>query len=167
MPGKSDLSIDILSTSTYCGDLAPAEAAQAQLKQAGINGNLVMQEWLTFRQTVQAGTYPVHVWGSAPAYNDPDFLTDYYSSTGTIGKQLHFKDDQLDQMLAQGRQTVDEAKRNQIYLDIQKRGLELMPISWLIRREQGEAMQKYVKGYTHLAAGSWSQVTLREVWLDK
>jgi len=165
--GQSDLNIDILSTSTYSVISRPAEAAQAQLKQAGINGNLVMQEWLTFRQTVQAGTYPVHVWGSAPAFNDPDFLSDYYSSTGTIGKQLHVKDEKLDQLLVQGRQTVDQAKRNQIYQDVQKRAMEIVPITWLIRREQGEAMQKYVKGFTHLASGSWSQITLREIWLDK
>src|SRR6266536_6345396 len=81
--GQSDLNIDILSTSTYSVISRPAEAAQAQLKQAGINGNLVMQAWLTFRQNVQAGTYTVNVCGSAPAFNDPDFLSDYYSSTGT------------------------------------------------------------------------------------
>ena len=48
-----------------------------------------------------------------------------------------------------------------------KRIAEVLPWLYLIRREQGEAMQKYVKGYSHLAAGAWNQITLRETWLDK
>ncbi|MGE3913595.1 MAG: ABC transporter substrate-binding protein, partial [Chloroflexota bacterium] len=165
--GQENLKCDILSTSTYSVIARPAEAAQAQLKQAGIDGNLVMQEWLTFRQTVQAGTYPVHVWGSAPSYNDPDFLSDYVTSNGFFAKQIHFKDETLDKLMVEGRQTVDVPKRNQIYQDVQKRISEVLPWLYLIRREQGEAMQKYVKGYSHIAAGAWSQITLREIWLDK
>jgi len=165
--GQSPLNVDILTTSTYSVIARPAEAAQAELKQANINGNLVEQEWLTFRQTVQDGTYPVHVWGTAPAFNDPDFLSDYVGSTGFFAKQIHFKDDQIDQLLVQGRQTVDSTKRNQIYQDVQKRVADLLPWTYLIRREQGEAMQKYVQGYSHIAAGAWTQITMRETWLDK
>lgn len=165
--GVPNLSIQMLSTSTYSVIARPAIAAQAELKNAGIDAKLDMQEWLTFRQTVQAGTYPVHVWGTAPAFNDPDFLSDYIGSKGFFAKQIHFKDDQIDQWLVQGRQSTDPAKRGEIYHEIEKRVLDLVPWTYLIRREQGEAMQKYVKGYTHLAAGSWSQITLRETWLDK
>jgi peptide/nickel transport system substrate-binding protein len=165
--GQENLKVDILSTSTYSVIARPAEAAQAQLKQAGIDGNLVMQEWLTFRQTVQAGTYAVHVWGSAPSFNDPDFLSEYVTSNGFFAKQIHFKDEVLDKLMPEGRMTVDPAKRNQIYQDAQKRIAEVLPWLYLIRREQGEAMQKYVKGYSHLAAGAWNQITLRETWLDK
>lgn len=165
--GHENLKIDILSTSTYSVISRPAEAAQAQLKQAGIEGNLVMQEWLTFRQTVLAGTYPVHVWGSAPSFNDPDFLSDYVTSNGTLAKQFRFKDETLDKLMAEGKATVDVPKRNQIYIDAQKRISETLPFIYLIRRKQGEAMQKYVKGYSHIAAGAWSQITLRETWLDK
>jgi len=165
--GQSPLALDILTTSTYSVIARPAEAAQAELKQAGINGNLVEQEWLQFRQTVQDGTYAVHVWGTAPTFNDPDFLSEYVGSNGFFAKQIHFKDEQIDKLLLQGRQTVDQNQRAQIYHDLEKRVLDVLPWTYLIRREQGEAMQKYVQGYTHLAAGAWSQITLRETWLDK
>ncbi len=127
----------------------------------------MQQEWLPFNDTVKAGTFGVHVWGSAPAFNDPDFLTRYVGSSGFFAQQIHFKDDQIDQWLLQGRQTLDPALRGEIYHNVEKRVLDLVPWTYLIRREQGEAMQKYVKGYTHLAAGSWTQITLRETWLDK
>ncbi len=165
--GMSPFNTDVLTTSTYSVIQRPALAAQAELKNANINVNLVQQEWLPFNDTVKAGTYAIHVWGSAPAFNDPDFLSRYVGSNGTFAKQIHFKDDQIDQWLVQGRQTLDPALRGEIYHNIEKRVLDLVPWTYLIRREQGEAMQKYVQGYTHLAAGGWTQITLRETWLNK
>jgi len=165
--GMPTFNTDLLTTSSYSVIQRPAIATQAELKNASINANLVQQEWLPFNDTVKAGTYAAHVWGSAPAFNDPDFLTRYVGSTGFFAQQIHFKDDQIDQWLIQGRQTLDPALRGEIYHNVEKRVLDLVPWTYLIRREQGEAMQKYVKGYTHLAAGSWTQITLRETWLDK
>ena len=165
--GMPTFNTDVLTTSSYSVIQRPAIATQAELKNANINVNLVQQEWLPFNDTVKAGTFAVHVWGSAPAFNDPDFLTRYVGSSGFFAKQIHFKDDQIDQWLSQGRQTLDPALRGEIYHNVEKRVLDLVPWTYLIRREQGEAMQKYVKGYTHLAAGSWTQITLRQTWLDK
>lgn len=165
--GHDKLAIDILSTSTYSVIARPAEAAQAELKNANIEGNLQMQEWLTFRQTVTDGTYPVHVWGSSPAFNDPDFLSEYVGSNGFFAKQIHFADERIDQLLVEGRQSTDAARRNDIYREVQARVLELLPWTYLVRREQGEAMAADVMGYTHVAAGGWSQITLRQLWLDR
>lgn len=166
--GLSKLQIDILSTSTYSVIARPAEAAQAELKQANINGKLVMQEWPTFLDSVEAGTHSVHVWGSTPDFNDPDFLSDYIGSDGWFAKYINFKDEKIDQLLLEGRRTVGSPeKRGEIYHDVQERMLELLPWALLIRREQGEAMHSKVKGYTHLAAGGWSMITLRETWLDE
>jgi len=165
--GFSNLTVDMLTTSTYSVIQRPAIAAQAELKNAGIEANLIQEEWLTFRQSVQDAKYPVHVWGTAPDFNDPDFLSDFVGSNGNFAKQFHFSDERLDQLLTEGRETTDESLRNEIYHEVEKRVLEILPWVYLIRREQGEAMADYVKGYTHLAAGSWSQITLRETWLDK
>lgn len=165
--GHDPLDIDMLSTSTYSVIQRPAVAAQSELKKADINVKLQLQEWLTFRQTVQAGTYAVHAWGSSLGYNDPDCLSEWLTSTGFFGKQIHFKDDQIDKLFAEGRQTTDKNKRQEIYHDIEKRVLEVVPWTYTIRREQGEAHAKYVKGYNHVAAGGWTYITLRDIWLDK
>jgi peptide/nickel transport system substrate-binding protein len=163
--GVNPLNIDIVSTSTYTVISRPAEAAQAELVNAGINGNLVMQEWLTFRQSVADGTYPVHVWGSSLAYNDPDALSDYYASNGYMAQQFRFSDERLDALLTEGRQTQDEAKRDEIYQEVQAIVAEIFPMIYTIRRTQGEAHSTKVKGYVHIAAGGWTQVNLRNVWL--
>jgi hypothetical protein len=44
---------------------------------------------------------------------------------------------------------------------------EVFPLIYTIRRTQGEAHAAKVKGYTHIAAGGWTQVNLRNVWLDQ
>ncbi|MBA2518968.1 MAG: hypothetical protein H0V24_04835 [Chloroflexia bacterium] len=165
--GLSPLNIDILSTSTYSVIARPAEAAQAELQQATINGTLQMQEWLTFRQTVADATYPVHVWGSSPAFNDPDFLSEYVGSNGFFAKQIHFSDERFDPLLTEGRQTLDEGLRDEIYQEVQALIAEVLPWVYLIRRTQGEAHANYVQGYAHIAGGGWTQINLRQVWLDQ
>lgn len=100
--GHDPLSIDMLSTSTYTVISRPAEAAQAELQQADIKANLKLQEWLTFRQSVKDATFPVHAWGTAIDYGDPDFLWNYLHSTGTFAKWFHFSDPTMDKLLEDG-----------------------------------------------------------------
>lgn len=163
--GLNPLDIDMVSTSTYTVISRPAEAAQAELANANINVNLELQEWLTFRQTVTDGTFPVHSWGTAIDYGDPDFLWNYFHSTGRNAEWFRFADDELDALLEEGRFATDEELRNEIYHDVQARGLEVLPWIYSIRRTQGEAMASYVKGYVHTTA--WVPIFQREIWLDK
>lgn len=163
--GTNPLDIDMVSTSTYSVIQRPAEAAQAELQNGGINANLELQEWLTFRQTVTDGTFPTHSWGTAMDYGDPDFLWNYMHSTGSMAKQFRFSDADLDALLEQGRFESDEALRDEIYHDVQAKAIEVLPWVYSIRRTQGEAMVSFVKGYTHLP--SWNPITMREIWLDK
>ena len=164
--GYDGLELPSVSTSTYSVIQRPAEAAQAELQNADIDLHLELQEWLTFRETVAAGTFPTHVWGTALAYADPDAFSPYFESTGALAKQFHFADDELDRLMAEGRSTLDTALRDEIYHDMQVRVNEVLPWVYLIRRVQGEAHQNYVKGYKHLSV-NWTQVTLRGAWLDK
>lgn len=163
--GLSPLDVGMVSTSTYSVIQRPAEAAQAELKNADINVDLELQEWLTFRQTVADGTFPTHAWGTSFGYGDPDWLWNYMHSTGNSSKWFRFANDEMDALLEEGRFSTDEALRNEIYHDAQALAIDLVPWIYSIRRTQGEAMQSYVKGYTHLE--SWTPITMREIWLDK
>lgn len=165
--GYDKVELPMVSTSTYSVIQRPAEAAQAELQEANIDLKLELQEWLTFRETVQAGTFPVHGWGTALGYNDPDALSPFIESTGSFAKQFRFSDPQIDELMEQGRSTLDTESRNQIYHDVEKRVLEVLPWTYTIRRVQGEAHQNYVMGYVHLGTGGWTQVTLRDAWLNK
>lgn len=163
--GHNPLELPMLSTSTYTVISRPAEAAQAELTNANINMDLELQEWLTFRQSVADGTHPVHAWGTAFAYGDPDFLYQYLHSSGNSAKWFRFSDERLDQLLEEGRYSSDDALRDEIYQEVQTRAAEIVPWIYTIRRTQGEAMANYVKGYVHTEA--WVPIFQREIWLDK
>lgn len=162
--GASPLEINMVSTSTYSVIQRPAEAAQAELQNAGIEVDLELQEWLTFRQTVADGTFPVHSWGTAINYGDPDFLWNYMHSTGSNAQWFRYANEEMDALLEQGRFETDEALRDEIYHDVQALAIDEVPWIYSIRRRQGEAMASYVKGYIHLE--SWVPITMREIWLD-
>lgn len=163
--GHNPLDLEMLSTSSYSVISRPAEAAQAELTQANINMDLELQEWLTFRQSVADGTFPVHAWGTSFAYSDPDFLYQYMHSSGNSAKWFRFSDEKLDSMLDEGRHSTDDALRDELYQEIQLRAAEVIPWIYTIRRTQGEAMASYVKGYVHTEA--WVPIFQREIWLDK
>ncbi len=165
--GLSTLDINLLTTSTYSVIYRPAEAALAGLQRSGINPALTRQEWLPFRETVKAHTFPAHVWGTSITYGDPDALRDFFGSGGTWAKYWNFADDRVDALLGLGRRTADPGKRAEIYHEVESRVLDLLPCTYTVRRVQGEAMRDYVKGYAHPKNGTWTQVSLRGAWLDK
>jgi peptide/nickel transport system substrate-binding protein len=55
----------------------------------------------------------------------------------------------------------------EIYADIERRTLDLVPFTYTVRREQGEASHTYVKGYAHPPKGTWTGTALRRTWLER
>ncbi|MEV1248261.1 ABC transporter substrate-binding protein [Nonomuraea sp. NPDC049750] len=165
--GQEGLTLPVVTTSSYSVIARPAQAMLPGLRAAGLNVNLTQQEWLTFRASVTDKVFPVHSWGTAPKFGDPASLGDFIGSTGTFAKYLDFADDKIDELLAQGRKTSEQSLRDEIYLDIEKRALELVPMTYTVRREQGEAHYTYVKGYEHPPKGAWTATALRRTWMEK
>lgn len=165
--GQEGLTLPVVTTSTYSVIARPAQAMLPGIREAGVDVRLTQQEWLTFRASVEAKSYPVHSWGTAPKFGDPASLNDFLGSSGTFTANTDFTDERLDQLLAEGRRTRDRALRDEIYRDVERRALELVPMTWTVRRQQGEAHYDYVKGYRHPPKGSWTGVTLRRIWMDK
>jgi peptide/nickel transport system substrate-binding protein len=62
---------------------------------------------------------------------------------------------------------MDDNKRAQLYIDVQKRVLELNPLIFICWREQAEGAQVYVKGYEHIPGIFDSSNTFDVTWLDK
>ncbi|TDB98719.1 hypothetical protein E1267_38420 [Nonomuraea longispora] len=165
--GQEGLTLPVVTTSSYSVIARPAQAMLPGLRAAGMNVNLTQQEWLTFRASVAGKTFPVHSWGTAPKFGDPASLSDFIGSSGAFAENLDFRDDKIDDLLAQGRRTTDPNLRNEIYLEAEKRALELVPMTYTIRREQGEAHYTHVRGYEHPPKGAWTATALRRTWMEK
>ena len=69
--------------------------------------------------------YGAYLLGWYPDYIDPDdYIEPFYSSSGFIG---HYKSDEMDELIEAEHKETDEAKRAQIFDDIQKLAAEDMP----------------------------------------
>ncbi|MQA04220.1 MAG: hypothetical protein GEV07_16335 [Streptosporangiales bacterium] len=165
--GFGKLDIDMVTTSSYSVIDRPAQGMLPSLRGSGEDTKLVRQEWLTFRKTVEAKTFPTHAWGTAIEHSDPDALSVVLGSDSPNAQYLEFKDERIDSLLAQGRRETDEGKRADIYREVENRTLDLLPWTYTVRRVQAEAMRDYVKGYAHPRKGAWTQTALRKVWLER
>ncbi|MBU7599376.1 hypothetical protein JGS22_017575 [Streptomyces sp. P38-E01] len=165
--GQEGLALPVVTTSSYSVIARPAQSMLPGLRAAGLRVNLNQQEWLTFRASVEARKFPVHSWGTAPTFGDPAALKDFIGSAGTFTRNLDFKDERIDELLASARRTTDPGLRDEMYLDVETRALDLLPMTYTVRREQGEAHSDRVRGFEHPPKGAWTGVALRRTWMER
>jgi ABC-type transport system substrate-binding protein len=162
--------ITLLAPITYSLHTRTAQVVQASLAKVGIQVQLDLPEWAVVLKRHNEGDYGSQVRGLTAAINDPDFLSNYYQSDRTYyAKQVGFKDDQLDDWLAQARLVQNQAIRKQLYGKVTARALELAPWVYIAWGDQGEAARTFVKGYDHYPGplGRYAGYSLAETWLDR
>ncbi|MBU6359273.1 MAG: ABC transporter substrate-binding protein [Chloroflexi bacterium] len=152
------------NTSTYSFLGNAGIAAQEQLKEAGINLEIVSLEWSVFLKDYLAKDFESVVSGYS-AFADPHGPLDGTYVTGRTNNFMNYSNPKFDELVARGVQESNQAERAKIYIEAQKILLEDLPMVYLYAANEYEAMQPYVKGYTHYLNGS--HVSLREVWIDK
>ena len=116
-----EISINIVSASIQALPVKVAELVQAQLREVGI--------LLTIKQTDTAALFAILRQGSQQMVlgwrggSDPDVMRPLFHSR-FFGKspvaRIRFKDERLDQLLVQGTQELDRARRQAIYREIQE-----------------------------------------------
>ena len=164
-----DLHLDFTST-TLSVHLDSAQAIVAMLKTAGVTVNLRLIDVPELLQERLNGNYMMLMDGLSLAWPDPDVYYNYYHSGGVAyAKAVNFKDPALDQLLEQGRATVDQASRKAIYNNAERLLYQDAPWIYLVFRPQGEAARSYVKGYVHLQhqLGSFSTKYMGSVYIQK
>ncbi len=165
---KSLPPLKLMSTSTYAFHQGVGEVAQAELKKVGITTDLDLPEWATTVERGNKGDFQYRVHGLGMDSVDPDSLTTFFRTGSAYGQATGFTDPEIDKLLSQGRAETDPGKRKDIYVQIEKRLLDSQPFTYLAWREQGEAIQKKLKGYEHFPGGlfSISALTLEEAYLE-
>ncbi|WP_373291272.1 ABC transporter substrate-binding protein [Deinococcus knuensis] len=97
--------------------------------------NIVAKQWSDLIKSDNAPKEAMILSAWAPDYADPDnFVTTFYASTGYYGPRLNVTDTEMDALITEARNTTDQAKRDDLYAQIAKRGLEkayyvIMPAS--------------------------------------
>ena len=118
---------------------------------------------------VPVGDYQMFMDGTGLPWPDPDFYTSFFSSNGaSYAKPVGFADAKLDQLLDEGRTTIDQAKRKAIYAQVEQRIVDLAPWVWINWRPQAEAAVASVQGFFQLpgALAGRSLMNLKYVWKE-
>ena len=163
------LSVTLMSTSQYGMHQNSGEIVQLNLQDIGIDCELELFDWATVVQKHTDSDYQFRIQGTSGDSNDPNFFTSFFHSESANAQSNGFADEQIDEWLAEGRRTIDEDERKEIYRQIEERVLELSPWTWLVYRQDGEAVRATVHGYEHLPGplGYFSGLTLQETWIDE
>ena len=119
---------------------------------------------MSFGGNVRRNNFDLTVSGTS-AYVDPNDIYLRNFGTGQPSNAVRYSNPKADDLIAAGVSTTDQAKRKQIYQQLQQVLLDDVPWVNLYIAQQFEAMKTYVKGYTHIPTGS--NYTLKDVWLDK
>jgi peptide/nickel transport system substrate-binding protein len=133
--GVSNLEFDWNITSgVFLKDKEVAEALAAQLSRIGVKMNPRITERAKLQQDFNAGNFQMTsvAWGTRP---DPDPML-----SSVVSARASNTDAELKQLIQQGRETVDEAKRHDIYLQVHKRMAE--QVHWLYVYAQAETFGK-------------------------
>lgn len=147
-----------------------AQAIATQLTQLGISVDLRPIEAPALYQKRVTGDYMMLMDGLGLPWNDPDAYYDFFHSGASgYAAGAHFRDPQLDVLLEQGRATSDRARRQAIYVQVERRLFEDAPWLFAVWRPEAEAAGSSVQGFVRMpdGLGPYSLTELGRIWIAK
>lgn len=137
-----------------------------QLAALGIDVEIQMMESGAAYEAVNQMNYDLATTYFSTDIIDPDELTSFevVSTGGTDAYHTGYKNPKVDELAEKARAELDEAKRKEMYLEIQKLVSEDATFLFLYYKPATYAVQNYVKGFHVLSTGNYR---LEEVWLNK
>lgn len=161
----------ILSTAQYFMHRDTALVVQQHLGEIGIEVEATLPDWPTRVAMGDKGEYQIAVGGLAFSSNDPDGMSDGYSSKLAPSnlRSWNMVIPGLDDALEAGRREFDADKRAAIYDEFKKLAIENVPIVPLTWRRQSYGMRQNVEGFVNLPGSltNYSGITLAETTLDE
>jgi peptide/nickel transport system substrate-binding protein len=134
--------------------VAIAQVIARMLGEVGIEVDLRVNEFATFFADVKKGNFQLFSM-QIPEIAEPDLYTQFYSSKriptrdnlDAGGNRQRYSNPQLDQLLDEGRGTLDREERKKIYGQIQFILARDLPAIPLWHEDNVAAMRKEVNGY--------------------
>ena len=144
---EDGLTVSLLATSQYSMHRDTAVLVQAQLAEIGITVNLTMPDWATRVNLGNQGAGDFAVQGIGLDNLDPDAVTTLVdpSLSPVFTRSRGFEAEGLSDLLAQGRAEMDEAKRVEIYRQVDQTVLDTTTFCGLCYRATGFATRAGVE----------------------
>jgi peptide/nickel transport system substrate-binding protein len=135
----------------------------------GINVDFRIVELAILLQHRVNGDFMMAMDGLSLPWGDPDAYYQYFHSSGyAYATGVKFKNELLDQLLEEGRRTLEVAKRKTTYADVER--ILAMEAPWIFAlwRPQGEVGRSNIKGYVRLpgSLGSGTVAFLERLWIE-
>lgn len=142
----------LLSTAQYGMHKDTAEVVQQHLAAVGIRAELNLPDWATRVTAGNRGQYDIAVQGTAADSNDPDGLANFIdgSLSPAYVRSHGLRIDRITELLAAGRAEYDDAKRRDIYREMERVAIEQVPLVGLTWRSQGYAMRRRITGFRNM-----------------
>lgn len=144
---------------------AAAEVTKAALKQIGIDAQIDGMEWGTWVDKVineKDFESTITGWHS---FIDPDQYLYPQFHTGEFWNWYSYSNPEVDKLLEEGRTSLDQERRKEIYLQLQRMLAEEAVYVFYTNDNVLKAHFDDVKGYK--AAPSATNLFFRETWLDR
>jgi peptide/nickel transport system substrate-binding protein len=160
--GAGDLSFTILVGSLYQEFENIALVIQDQLAEIGVTAELEPVEWGTFIDRWIARDFQGFVSFNSGG-NDPDggLYSAFITDGGTNAFQ--FSDEQVDQLLEEGRTTTDPEARRETYREVETLLAEQAPAIFIATRVGFFAVRDTVSGFEPTVAQTWSTLATTTV----
>jgi peptide/nickel transport system substrate-binding protein len=160
----SGFTVKLLVIPTFPTMISGAPVVAANLKRIGITAEIENVEYAVWIKRWLAKDFDMTM-NTTPGYADPDtaFFRALHSTKGQNWNSWSVPE--VDALLEEGRRTMDQKKRKEIYDKVQILILENVPHLWLFSAETIDFTQASVKGWkqhpTTLLYG------VEGVWIDK
>lgn len=141
-----------------------AQVIQAQVAQAGVKANINLVEWGIFIKKWRESDFDSFVSLNSGSV-EPDIQFNRTFHTGGSTNVFKYSVEKVDELLDEGRVTVEKAARKAIYDELQNILVKDSPIIFLYSPNVIFASQKNVKDFRVLS--NESLIFLRETWLDE
>jgi len=159
----------LLASSDYSMHEQTAVAVQDALKEIGIEIELELPDWATRSDRTSTGDYDFVVTGTSADITDPDWWSSYIKGKEpSLNTSAYFDDEEINNLIDEGREETDEEKREKIYSDLYERTLEKSPFVFINWRKEAYGMNENVEGFKNLEGfmSFQSGITLEDIYID-
>lgn len=139
-----------------------AEVLQEQLTPAGIVMELNTAEWGAFLDAWRDSDFDSFASLNGGSFDPDGYYYRTFHSEGSTNV-FNYSDPTMDDLLEKGRVTTDKEERQEIYVKIQKRLVEQMPISFVAYADLHTITRESVQDFSQLS--DRSMALLRRTWL--
>jgi len=145
-----------------------AEIMQAQLKEIGVEAEIVSYEWGTYLEGTDNGKHQTALLGWTGDNGDPDnflfVLLSIPAAEVPAGNIAFWKDKEFNDLVVEAKSTFDRDKRTELYKEAQEVFHEEAPWVPVAHSVVSEPMQPYVMNFKLSPVG---KRVFYSVWLDK